>query len=413
MARFLINGRSFSALEDYLISHNQEFVVLLDQRLKSQIHRLQNKHLNFLLADYTNYNKLVDQVVALAHDRPIDGILTTYENYIVGASYLAKALGLAGLPLASALACTDKELMRQKFSEANESISPDFQVIKDQADLLRFASQHNYPLIIKPANLSKSLLVTKANNQIELLNNYQVTLANIQSVYDKYAPNRQPKLLVEEFMLGSIHSVDAFIDNQGHVDVLESVVDYETGQDIGYDDNFHYSRRIPSSLSPQDRQSLRRVAGLGCQALGMRNSAAHVELIMTSTGPKVVEIGARNGGYRARMHLLANGLDIYAADLAIAQGLKANLEIIKNEDCVVLELFPRNQGKFQSISQLEQLQHLPSLNYLSLKVKPDTIVGKAVNGYKAVAVIILYSADHQQFSRDYQFVRDQVQVLTA
>ena len=61
-------------------------------------------------------------------------------------------------------------------------------------------------------------------------------------------PIENQKFLLE-YIKGSIHSVDAFVDSDGSPQVLEQVVDYETGFDVGYDDNFHYSRILPSRLS--------------------------------------------------------------------------------------------------------------------------------------------------------------------
>jgi glutathione synthase/RimK-type ligase-like ATP-grasp enzyme len=63
--------------------------------------------------------------------------------------------------------------MRELFATAPTKISPDFAVITSEREVRDFAAQHTFPLIIKPANLSKSLLVTKSSSLEELLMNYQ------------------------------------------------------------------------------------------------------------------------------------------------------------------------------------------------------------------------------------------------
>ena len=130
-----------------------------------------------------------------------------------------------------------------------------------------FADAHDFPLILKPANLSKSLLVTKSCNLDELRANYERTMAKIGEIYQKYAPDRAPKLLIEEYLDGSVHSVDAFVDAEGTPHVMKEIVDYQTGYEVGYDDNFHYSRLLPSRLSPEEQEAFLKCAELGCRAL--------------------------------------------------------------------------------------------------------------------------------------------------
>lgn len=313
----------------------------------------------------------------------------------------------------AARACTDKELMRELFSKTTTKISPDFATIRSEEDVLTFAQSHDFPLIIKPANLSKSLLVTKSNSLNELIANYQKTVRQIDAVYTKYAPNQTPKLLIEEYMEGPIFSVDAFVDANGEPHVLENVVDYQTGYDVGYDDNFHYSRLLPSKLPKDKVEAIRQTAAIGCRALDMTSSPAHIEIIYTKDGPRVVEIGARNGGYRERMHMLANGIDITKNSIALSLNQPLDITPKKNDYVGVFELFPKTDGVFQGIDNEDRLYTLPSFNYLSIKAKPGQFVGKAGDGYKMCAVVILHNNNSQQFSTDMHYLQDHVTVKVS
>ena len=42
-----------------------------------------------------------------------------------------------------------------------------------------------FPLMLKPANLAKSLLITKNHNQTELIENYRKTMQRIDVIYQK------------------------------------------------------------------------------------------------------------------------------------------------------------------------------------------------------------------------------------
>ncbi len=410
MAHILIVGRAFSGIKDYLASHGHTWTILQDQLATKFPEKRFKQHVVVDILDKAATLKAVDTINA---KNKIDATFVIYEAYVVINAIIAAHLGLPGLRLKTAEACTDKQLMRELFALAPEKISPDFAVIKSKEELLDFARSHNFPLILKPANLAKSLLVTKNADINELVANYEKTVNLIETTYKKYAPGRNPKILIEEYLDGHIHSVDVFCDIHGTPHVLENVVDYQTGYDIGYDDNFHYSRLLPSSLPQNEIDAIRQAAAVGCKALGMTSSPAHVEIIYTKDGPRIVEIGARNGGYRERMHRLANGIDITANALALALNNPLDIAPKKNDSVGVFELFPKVPGIFRGISNEQTLRTLPSFNYLGVKAKPGVYAGKAGDGYKMCAVAIFHNEDSYQFKADLDYLNQHCRVETT
>lgn len=407
MKTFLIVGIDFSELKQALVDHGHDYIVLKDEKKAKNLDKKMKKR---VLCDFSSKESILSAVDTIK--QPIDAVMTSYENYVLASAWIAEHLGVPGMPVEAALACTDKELMRQAFATAPEPISPASAAITDEAFLRSFAEEHGFPLIIKPANLSKSLLVSKAENLDELLHNYRTAMAEVDRVYKKYAPGRQPKLLVEEFMEGSIHSIDAFIDNDGEPQLLDHVVDYLSGYDIGFADNFHYARLLPSSLSTDDQQKLKHVARLGCKALGMRNSPAHIEIIMTTKGPRIVEIGARNGGYRTRMHKMANDLDLFGIAFSTYLGHPDIPQNSRVGFCAVLELFPRHKGIFTEVKNEEQLKKLASLKYYAIKQPLGEVIGSSSDGYKMAVIIILSHIDEAAYRADLEWVNSQVEVVT-
>lgn len=406
----VIVGNSTTVLRTYLSDHGFDFTTIKDVRLtKFPDKRLKHR----VVADFSSQDNVLRAVDELHQQKPIHGVMVVYERFIADAAAIAAHLDVPGLPLEAAEACTDKFVMRQKFSAAPQKISPDFAVVTSEEGVRAFAEVHDFPLILKPANLSKSLLVSKAATMDELLQNYAKTMRVIHSVYDRYAPGVTPKLLIEEFMEGSVHSVDAFVDANGEPHVLDAVVDYQTGYDIGFNDNFHYSRLLPSALPTETIARIREVAAVGCKALGMKNSPAHVEIILTNHGPRIVEIGARNGGYRDRMHALANGIDIDANVIRLSLGQQPHVSATKSEPVGVFELFPKTPGIFTGIANEDRLRELDSLVSLSVHAKEGQFVGSSSDGYKMCAVVILHNQNPEQFARDVAFLNDQVYIQTT
>jgi hypothetical protein len=407
MAHILIIGQKFSTLTDYLATHGHTFTLIQDiLKTKFPDKRFKNR----IVADFSSKDTLLSSLKQLKA-KP-DGVMVTYESYVLPAAWIAEYLHLPGIPTIAAEACTDKFLMRSLFAMATEKVSPDFKIAESEESIIEFANSHSFPIIMKPANLAKSLLVTKSNTIEDLITQYRDTIKLLDTTYKKYAPNRTPKVIIEEYLDGTIHSVDAFVDDLGIPHVLEQVVDYQTGYDIGYDDNFHYSRLLPSNLLVSEIKRLRHCAEVGIRALGMKSTAAHVEIIMTSEGPRIVEIGARNGGYRERMHSLANGIDITGAALALSLGQQPQITATRNDPCGVFELFPKKAGIFDGINCIDELKSLASLNYLSIKAKEGADIGKAAQGYKMSAVVILHSDDSDLFANDLNFLNTNVYVKT-
>jgi len=407
MRTILVVGKAFSDLTSYLDAHGYDWVTLRDIKTTKYPDKRMRRR---IVCDFSNEAGIVAALEKLKC-KP-DAVIVVYENYVLPAAIIAEKLGLPGMPIRAAEACTDKYLMRSRFALAPEKISPDFAEVSCEEDLDAFADTHRFPLILKPANLMKSLLVTKAASMNELIQNYRKAMESIRAVYEKYAPNRVPKLIIEEYLEGPVHSVDAFVDAGGTPHIIEGIVDYQTGYDIGYDDNFHYSRLMPTRLTGAEQRAFLRCADLACRALGMRSSPAHIEIIVTTEGPRIVEIGARNGGYRERMYALARGIDITGNALAVALDEPVDITPNKDEPVAVLELFPKEAGTYDGIKNIGKLKELPSLYQFHEKVKLGDIVGKSSDGYKMCAMVFLHNKDCGQFARDLSFVNSSVCVLT-
>lgn len=410
MAHVLIVGKSFSGLKKSLVANGHSYTLLQDEVTT----KFPNKRFKHRLVSSFETKQSYLRAAQTIHDKkPIDATIVIYESYVVASAVIAHELGIPGMSEEAAIACTDKEMMRTKFAASKQKVSPDFHTVESRDSLIEFAHAHDFPLILKPANLSKSLLVTKNDSLEELVRNYDNATLVAPRIYKKYAPHSTPKFIVEEFLEGSIHSVDAFVDAAGEPYVLEQVVDYQTGYDIGFDDNFHYSRLLPSKLSSENIEAIRKTAKLGCQLLGMTSSPAHVEIILTKDGPRIVEIGARNGGYRERMHLYANNIDTTGNHIAVATGKQPDITASTNKACAVLELFPKQSGLFEGISNLEGLKSLSSLQYLSIKATDGQYVGKSSDGYKMCAVILLGNDNPNDMQRDLDYISSHVTVLTS
>lgn len=340
----------------------------------------------------------------------IDGLLCSHENYIVFKAIAAETLQVPSMSIEAARACTDKYKMRSRFLEYNSEITPEFTFVESEQQLLDFAKRVGYPLILKPTNLVKSLLVTKCSTEDELLLAYKTTAAQVDDIYKKYhVTNRTPGLILEKFIVGRMCSVAAFVDKDGTPHFCDGIVDLVTAQDIGYDDNFLHARKLINDVDPALKEKIFKVARDGIAALDMRSSPAHVEIIYNDTDVQLVEIGARTGGYRPFLYKQSYGIDMLEQEARNAVGEQPRMDGDFKQYSALYELFPRAKSTF---IRLENLQPKAAYAYLHEVAKPGDQVGCAKDGYKSLAVIGITDDDAASFAAKSGAVEN-IQVITA
>lgn len=315
------------------------------------------------------------------------GLLCTFENYIVAKAKLGAHFKVPVQSLESAQLSTDKSLMRQAFLDADRTITPDYATIDTLDEAVHFANSHGYPLIIKPTNLVKSLLVLKCDDEQQLIERFTYAADTIGTLYEKYhIYDRSPQLIIEEFIIGEQFSIAAFVDGAGTPHFCDGIVSLKNAQDIHVDDNYLYSRTLPATLPEEVVTEMYRVAEASVRALHMQSVPAHIELMYGPAGVKIIEIGARIGGYRPRMYSYSYGLDMVQQEVRLALGEQPDLTGTFTSYCATYELFPETEGSFVEITGDIDTD---AFTYYRITAKAGEHIGPAKNGYKATGIIIV------------------------
>ena len=387
--------------------------ILIDRKYEGVRFKGLNLFENVIYLDFSSKISLLKDLKGL--NIKIDGLICLYENYLVPKAWIEQFYGLSGgEAVVVAGDMTDKLRMRRKLEKYDKNLNPDFQEISNLNELREFAYNHQFPLILKPANLVKSLLVSKSCNLKQLEMNYLKTVREIDGIYEKYGFKlRKPRIIVEEFMKGSQHSVAGFVDQEGEIHLAEDLVDLVSANDIGIDDQYLYARIMPSRLPVDVQDQIRKVAIDGLKALKLRKSPAHIEIMLTSSGPKIIEIAPRIGGYRINMFKLAGGADLQKAEVDIQLGNDLNLQTRAGKFCCVIELFPDFPGIFKKIDNWEKVPGLSSVNYYKVKAKLGQKVGQAKDGYKWLAIITLLNDDLEVLMADFEFIKSNIKIITG
>jgi biotin carboxylase len=185
-------------------------------------------------------------------------------------------------------------------------------LVGSEDDALAAAAWLGYPVVLKPRALAASLGVVKACDADELAERF--AFASETTVPE--APSFEQEVLVEEFAEGNEISIDCAV-HHGQVTPL-FVARKETGFPPYFEEIGHYVDGDDRWLTdPQIRQLLVRTHA----ALGFTDGMTHCEVMLTATGPKVIEVNARLGGdLIPYIGLRATGIDPGLIAAAVACG---------------------------------------------------------------------------------------------
>ncbi len=310
----------------------------------------------FKYADICLFFSTIDtpRITEAARQFGIDGIMTAASDRPMRAVALAAAeLHLAGISEETALRATNKILMRQCLKEHNVPV-PAFFGAEDFREYQTIMQRFKTACIVKPADNSGSRGVFKISDPNDR------ELAKYAYDYSKKSSGNG-EIIVEEFMEGPEVSVETISEN-GAVHII-AVTDKLTSGPPRFVEMGHSQ---PSRLAAGILGRIKEVAANAVLALGIDNGPAHVEIIATKAGPKVVELGARLGGDYITSHLvpLSTGTDMVKCCIQIALGEKPDFKINKRAGAAI-RYFNTPPGKIMDIQNVETAKKSPAVRQIT------------------------------------------------
>ncbi|HEY2498376.1 MAG TPA: ATP-grasp domain-containing protein [Candidatus Angelobacter sp.] len=213
------------------------------------------------------------------------------------------------------------------------------------------------------------------------------------------------RMLVQEYVTGTEFVVDTFsyegihtvtdvcryrkIDNGPHMAVYDSM-EWVPIDEPGVSALIEYTRGV-------------------LDAVGMRFGAAHVEVMLTAEGPRLIEVNARpHGGGQPRFCRVATAdsqIDRAVRYFARLGPLPAGYTL--NQRLIVVFFINRNTGVVRNIEVLDQVRSLPSFHFVSVPVRNGDRVLQTRDLLTTLALgfVILVHKDREQIMADYDAVR--------
>lgn len=234
-------------------------------------------------------------ILTLGTDRPMRAVSTVCET-----------LGLCGPSPAAAFAATDKGEMSRVFAQHNVP-APQSIVANRSSDLATVVNHWDLPIILKPVDSSGSRGVVLVKSWDHLPDAFDYSAS--------FSTNGQ--VIAQEFLRGREVSVEGFcLGDEIH---LVTITDKVTTGAPYFVEAGHAQ---PTTLDDESAAQVRETAAHAARALGLRNCAIHVEIMVTATGPRVIELGPRLGGDFITSHLvpLSTGVDMVGSLIQLSCG---------------------------------------------------------------------------------------------
>lgn len=297
----------------------------------------------------------IPKVVDAAKRHHVDGVMTLASDMPMrSVAAVARELGLVGINDETALRATNKIEMRNALKENNVPI-PGFFKVSSRNEYEVAIKHFSSAFIVKPADNSGSRGIFKIED-----------LEDSQTIYDAYdysrASSRNGNVLVEEYMNGPEVSVETLsIDGVCHV---IQITDKLT---TGAPHFVEMGHSQPTQLDSRTVDRICEVAKAANKAIGITNGPSHTEIIVTSEGPKIVELGARLGGDCITTHLvpLSTGVDMVESCINIALGEKPDIEYRWNKGSAI-RYFSQHAGVVKKIEHIDEAMSIVGVQQINV-----------------------------------------------
>ncbi len=325
--------------------------------------------------EYFNVSTIdIDGVVKVAQDFKPDGIMTLATDMPMRAVARAcEACGLPSISYETAVKATDKGEMIKVF-EAYDVEHPWYFIATDKVVFDGLIDRIMYPCIMKPTDNSGSRGVVLCHDVEELNREYEYTRAE----------SRGGAIIIEEYLQGPEFSIEVMVvDGEPHV--LQITDKLTTGAPHFVEMGHSQPTRQPENVQKQ----IRDLAVRACKAVGISNGPAHVEMILTASGPKMVELGARMGGDCITTHLvpLSTGIDMVGSTIKLACGEKIDIEP-KIHKGSAIRYFKTRCGVIKSITGIEEAKRIAGVKEISIVHQIGETVGEIGSSADRVGFVI-------------------------
>ena len=362
-------------------------LLLLDSRVKKKDKKEMTEDVLTVTCDFSKPEKIAEAL--LPYQSHLLAITCRSEKSLARFSQVIPHVPYLRTPSTESLAwASDKFEMRKRFALHNKKITPQFTIVSrnTQEERERVIKKIGFPIVVKPTNLAGSLFVSICYHEEELEKTLRTIFRRLKQAYKNDARLELPKVIAEEYMEGDLYSIDSYVDSRGRVYHCP-LVKQTTAKQHGHDDFFNYLQITPTKLKKTTIAAAEKTAEEAIHAIGLRSTLAHTELMKIEDDWKVVEVGARMGGFRHTLHELSCGINHTLNDILIRIPKKPIIPKKCSGYACAIKWYVKKEGVITEMKGMKKIEQLDSFHSLKTFKKIGERATFAKNGGSSISPI--------------------------
>jgi len=386
---------------------NKEFLLYLNTRgmpleRTAEIQAAQDAGIDFILAapsiePYRGYNVthfLEAPVTEHAEARriildyiqstgvSIKGIVAWSEHQVELIAQLGSDLGLPATTPEAANNVRSKANTRKVLDQL-EGVNPRYALVQDEASFKAALDFVGVPCLLKPAGSSGGRGIFKIESYDQALSAFRKAKEYCDPQRDDVYSYFHHEFVLEQVLTGSEHSVSGMVAD-GQI-VVFAITDKQIDLSIP----IQYQNVTPSALPQETQNQIIKMARAAVKLTGINWCGFHIDFMMTSEGPKILEIGGRLGGECINSHLIPLSrptINPYQLLLKVVQGInpfdKDSYLFDATNRAGMRTFLPPAPGRILRLEGFDQVQSHPSTQELiQLRNLGDEVVLPSVRFY--------------------------------
>jgi hypothetical protein len=167
-------------------------------------------------------------------------------------------------------------------------------------------------------------------------------------------------------------------------------------------------------LNDEEIAAGQEVAKQSVHAIGLRSSVAHIELFHIKNSQenswKIIELGARPGGWRQETYGASYGIDHALNELLMKVGLPPEMPTSLKAHSTTFRMHAPHAGVVETITGLEEARAHPSMHTLTVDAQPGDKVLPSAQGGSMLVGGLLHNPDLEQLTRDAASVLNMISI---
>ncbi|MFF4567916.1 ATP-grasp domain-containing protein [Streptomyces sp. NPDC001435] len=289
------------------------------------------------IVDFGDISGITQMVREMHSESPFSMVVCHAEALQMIAGHLTSELGLPGNSFEIARIFNDKFATRSLLRKHGLSRAASA-VVTCADELTNFVDTHG-TTIIKPRGGSGSWGVRLVRDAAEA-----------EAAWNWVTDAGLAEMLAEVFLVGTEISVESFSVDGQHIPLAATTKELSDGF-------IEMGHAVPAPISSEDLEACHRLVSSLLDIVGLTWGPSHTEIILTSSGPEIVESHCRRaGGHINELVRLVYGIDMEYLVFELAAGQKVSLtRPPAAQQSAAIRFLTAEAGIISGVSGVEQL----------------------------------------------------------